>query len=155
MLISLNWLKDFVNIPSNITPEKLGDILTLHTVEVEGLEHKGEQLRDIAVGKIEKIANHPNADKLKLVTVNLGKGKSRVVCGGGNLRNGMFVAFAKVGAKIKWHGQGDLVTLEKVVIRGEVSEGMICASSEIGLGNLFPAKTADEVIDLGDNYEAG
>src|SRR3989338_4703230 len=66
----------------------------------------------------------------------------------------MLVAFAKAGAKVRWHGQGDLVTLEKAVIRGEVSEGMICACSEIGLENLFPAKTADEVIDLKGNYEA-
>ncbi|PIR92899.1 phenylalanine--tRNA ligase subunit beta, partial [Candidatus Falkowbacteria bacterium CG10_big_fil_rev_8_21_14_0_10_43_10] len=109
MQLSLNWLKDFVNIPKNITPEKLGELLTLHTVEVESIKKLGENLGNIVVGKILKLEPHPNADKLKLAIVDIGQEKLKVVCGGSNLYEGMLVAFAKVGAKIKWHGQGELV----------------------------------------------
>ena len=148
MLLLLDWLKDFVNIPKNITPEKLGELLTLHTVEVESIKKLGENLGNIVVGKILQLEPHPNADKLKLATVDIGKEKLKVVCGGSNLYEGMLVAFAKVGAKIKWHGQGELVELQAAEIRGVRSTGMICAASEIGLADLFPAKDDHEVIDL-------
>ncbi|MBU4512844.1 phenylalanine--tRNA ligase subunit beta, partial [Patescibacteria group bacterium] len=74
----------------------------------------------------------------------------KVVCGGVNLNEGMLVAFAKVGAKVKWHGEGDLVKLEKAKIRGVESSGMICSASEIGLENLFPQETEYHIIDLSD-----
>ncbi|MFA5318271.1 MAG: phenylalanine--tRNA ligase subunit beta [Patescibacteria group bacterium] len=155
MFVSLDWLKDFINIPKNITPEKLGEILTLHTVEVEEVKNSGENLDKIAVGKLIKIEKHPNADKLKLATVDLGTEEKGVVCGGSNLREGMLVAFAKIGAKIKWHGQGDLMELTPAIIRGEKSEGMICASGEIGLESLFPANDEGGVVDLPQNCKVG
>src|SRR3989339_1928712 len=102
MQLSLNWLNDFVSIPKDITPEKLGELLTLHTVEVESIKKLGENLDNVVVGKILKLEPHPNADRLKLATVDIGKEKLKVVCGGSNLYEGMLVAFAKVGAKIKW-----------------------------------------------------
>ena len=162
MQISLNWLKDFINIPKDITPEKIAEILTLHTVEVEGMQSGGAELENIVVGEIIKLSKHPNADRLSLATVSDGVKEYPVVCGGNNLLEGMLVVFAKVDAKVKWHGQGDLVTLEKAKIRGEVSEGMICTAVEVGLENLFPTDDDFEVVDLpradykvGENISAG
>ena len=155
MLLSLNWLKDFVNISKSITPEKLGELLTLHTVEVESINKTGENLANIVVGKILKLESHPNADKLKLAMVDIGQEKLKVVCGGSNLYEGMLVAFAKIGARVRWHGQGELVELQAAEIRGEKSAGMICASSELGLADLFTAKDDHEVIDLRGNYKVG
>ncbi|MFH1326253.1 MAG: phenylalanine--tRNA ligase subunit beta [Candidatus Falkowbacteria bacterium] len=165
MNISLNWLKDFIDIPSKITPEKLGELLTLHTVEIEGVKKLGENLssqggpasgwENIVVGKIIELKKHSNADKLKIAIVSDGSKKFNIVCGGSNLFEGMLVAFAKIGAKVhvrpsKQGGerQGDLVELESVEIRGEKSEGMICAASEIGLEGLFPTDDEREVVDL-------
>jgi phenylalanyl-tRNA synthetase beta chain len=134
MKISLNWLKEYVDIPKNITPKKLGKLLTLHSVEVEDVIDQAKGLDKIVVGKILEIKKHPNADKLKLAQVDIGESKSvPVVCGGTNLRVGMLVAFAKIGSQVRWHGEGDLVVLKKAKIRGEESEGMICTPIEIGL----------------------
>src|SRR3989339_1363235 len=164
MQLSLNWLKDFVSIPKDITPEKLGELLTLHTVEVESIKKLGENLDNVVVGKILKLEPHPNADRLKLATVDIGKEKLKVVCGGSNLYEGMLVAFAKVGAKIKWlarpgksggQGQEELVELQVAEIRGVKSTGMICAGGEIGLSDLFPSEGDKEVIDLRGNYKVG
>lgn len=149
MKVSLNWLKEYVTIPDDLTPTEIGRLLTLHSVEVEKIEEQAELLKDIVVGQIGEITKHPQADKLSLVQVKIGKNKTiKVVCGGGNLRVNMLVAFAKVGAQVRWHGQGDLITLDKAVIRGETSEGMICAACEIGLGEY---KAGDNtVMDFGD-----
>ena len=156
MYISLNWLKDFIDIPKNITPEKLGEFLTLHTIEVEGIKTEGNNLDNIVVGKIEEIKKHSNADKLQLAIVSDGKKKYQIVCGGNNLFKGMLVVFAKVGSKVKWHGQGDLVEMQKAIIRGEESEGMICTAVEVGLENLFPTDDELEVVDLTNNgYKVG
>jgi len=155
MNISLNWLQDYINIPKSITPEKLGDLLTLHTVEVESVKKLGDNLDKIIVGKIEELKKHSNADKLKLAIVSDGNKKFQVVCGGSNLAEGMLVAFARVGAKVKWHGEGDLVELKPVKIRGEKSEGMICAASEIGLENLFPTDDDYEIVDLQGDFKLG
>jgi len=148
MKLSLNWLKDFVNIPKEITPEKLAEELTLKTVEVEGIEKQGENLKGVVVGELLDIKKHPDADKLKVCIVDVGEDKSKqIICGGINLEKNMYVAVAKIGAKVKWHGEGELVEIKKTKIRGVESEGMICASSEIGVENLLPCGDK-EIIDL-------
>ncbi|MBT7736084.1 phenylalanine--tRNA ligase subunit beta, partial [Candidatus Peregrinibacteria bacterium] len=76
---------------------------------------------------------HPNADKLKIAKTSVGKDTHQIVCGGENLKEGMYVAVALPGSSVKWHGEGDPVVLEKAKIRGEESYGMICAGSEIGV----------------------
>ncbi|MFH1175118.1 MAG: phenylalanine--tRNA ligase subunit beta, partial [bacterium] len=149
MKISLNWLKTIIDIPDEITPEKLAEDLTLKTVEVEGIERKGENLEGVVVGQIKSVKNHLDADNLKICQVDIGEnGLKQVVCGGINLFENMFVAVAKLGARVKWHGQGDLVEIKKTKIRGIDSEGMICAASEIGLEDLFSAESEKEIIDL-------
>jgi len=148
MKISLDWLSDFI-IWKEKNPRVIAERLTASTGEMEEIEEQGAQLEKCCVGKVLTLAKHPNADRLSLCDVSTDQGKKHVVCGGTNLRVGMRVAFAHVGARVKWHGEG-MVTLEKTKIRGEESEGMICAAEELQLESLFPEATGHEIIDLGD-----
>ena len=156
MFISKTWLQDYLDLPKTLSAKELAALLTLHVVEVESVHDQAAGLEHIVVGKVMSVKRHPNADKLNLCEVSDGpsagtQGKTvQVVCGGTNVREGMLVAFAKVGAKVRWHGEGELVTLERIKIRGEESLGMICSSDEIGLGEMFPKKEAFEILDLTD-----
>ncbi|MEK7508525.1 MAG: phenylalanine--tRNA ligase subunit beta, partial [Patescibacteria group bacterium] len=148
MLISLNWLKQYVDLTGAVTAEDLKQKLTLSTVEVEGFEDQAKNLEGIVVGKVLKAEKHPNADKLKVCQVDIGHEKLQIVCGGSNVYEGMLAAVAKIGAKVRWHGAGELVVMESAKIRDVESFGMICASTEIGLGELFPLKNEKEILDL-------
>lgn len=151
MKISLNWIKDFTEIPKTLKPEDLGNLLTLKTAEVEAVYNQANAFDNMVVGQIMEILPHPNADKLKITKTSVGKQTLKIICGGSNLREGMYVAVAKIGAKIKWHGEGDFVTLEKAKIRGEESEGMICAGEEIGIEAKtegLPKENEREILDL-------
>lgn len=148
MLISLDWLKEFTDIPHDITPQKLAEDLTVHTVEVEDVIDQASAYNSMVVGEIVEIRTHENADKLKLCITNIGEPEPvQIVCGGKNVYEGMKVAVALPGAKVKWHGEGDLVELAETKIRGEQSFGMICAAAEIGRTDDLPT---DEpyVMDL-------
>ncbi|MBD3251219.1 phenylalanine--tRNA ligase subunit beta [Candidatus Uhrbacteria bacterium] len=105
-------------------------------------------MEKVVVGKIQEINKHPNADKLKLVIVDIGSKKLEIVCGGTNLEDDQVVAVAQIGAQVLWHGEGEPVKLEPVEIRGAKSEGMICAANEIGLADAFPHEDR-EILDLG------
>lgn len=148
MLVSLNWLKEFVDLPENITPSEIGQFLTMSTVEVESVVSQKEAFVQMVVGRVEELKNHPNADNLKIAMTNIGQGKVvQIICGGTNLFVGMLVAVALPGAKVKWHGQGEPVLLSEATIRGQKSFGMICAGDEIGLENIF--SSADkEILNL-------
>lgn len=141
MKISLEWLGAFVDWVET-DPQSLADRLTLSSAEVEDVETQGALLEQCCVGKVLSLSRHPNADKLTLADVETDKGVKRVVCGGTNLKEGMLVAFAHIGATVKWHG-GDLMTLAPVKIRGEASEGMICAGEELGLESICPPRPED------------
>lgn len=144
MYISLNWIKDFVDLDKKFKPQEMADLVTTRTAEVEGIEDLSKGYDNMVVGKIAKLETHPNADKLKVCHVDIGeKSTSQIVCGGTNLYEGMFVPVAKPGAYVKWHGEGDPVKLEKVKLRGVESSGMICAGEEIGL-----EATGDKIVDL-------
>lgn len=151
MKISLDWLSDFVTWKET-DPRVIADRLTAASGEVEEIEEQGRQLDGCCVGKVLSLERHPNADRLSLCDVKTDKGTKRVVCGGTNLRKGMRVAFAHVGTAVKWHGEG-MVTLAKTSIRGQESEGMICAASELQLESLFPSTGERDIIDLGDGDE--
>jgi len=157
MKISLEWLGEHV-LWTTKDPHAIADRLTLSTAEVEDVAVQGELLERCCIGEILSVDRHPNADKLSLVTVktepSTGSGQTikKVVCGGTNLRIGMKVAFAHIGATVKWHG-GELMTLSPVKIRGEESHGMICAAEELGLETQYPPKPEDgerPIVDLGD-----
>ena len=148
MLISLNWLKKHVSLPGSLAATEIAERLKLAVVEVENCRAAGEALAGIVVGKVISAEKHPQADKLKLCQVDIGKEKVQVVCGGSNVRQGMLVALAKVGARVRWHGQGELEELKPTTIRNVESFGMICSSGEIGLGEMFLAKEEREIVDL-------
>ncbi len=150
MNISLNWLKQHIEEFDKVDPQEFGLKLTLATVEVEEIKDLAENLRNIVVAKVLEVGDHPNADKLKLVTVDAGDERIKVVCGGVNLQKGMLVALAKVGAKVRWHGEGEMIELTKTKIRGEESYGMICATEEIGLATMFPKQGEHEILDLSE-----
>ncbi|MFH0857336.1 MAG: phenylalanine--tRNA ligase subunit beta [Candidatus Magasanikbacteria bacterium] len=148
MYISKNWLKQYVFLPDSLDNKEFKEDLTLHTVEVEGYEDKAEMLNNIVVGEVKSVEKHPDADTLKVCKVFDGEEEVDVVCGGTNVVKGMKVAFGKIGAKVHWHGEEELVELKKTKIRGVTSFGMICASSEIGLQGLFPTEGEKEILDL-------
>ncbi|MDR1943743.1 MAG: phenylalanine--tRNA ligase subunit beta [Synergistaceae bacterium] len=149
MKISLNWLKDYIDIPKDIEISKLMYDLTMSTVEVEGAESLADKFRNITVGRIERVLPHPNADKLKICVTDVGEPSLKeIVCGGINLRDGMKVIAAKPGSYVRWHGEGDLVEIKNAKLRGVESFGMICASSEIGLFDLFPFEEQATIVDL-------
>jgi phenylalanyl-tRNA synthetase beta chain len=148
MNISLNWIKQFVDLPKNIDPQELGLKLTMATVEVEGVSNLAEALENVVVGKVVSLSDHPNADRLRLVKVDVGDREVKVVCGGVNLKEDMLVVMALPGSKVRWHGEGEPIVLETAKVRGEESEGMICAGEEVGLESMFPPKESGEIVDL-------
>jgi phenylalanyl-tRNA synthetase beta chain len=136
MTISYNWLKEYIEIKE--TPEALGDILTSTGLEVENIE-TFESLRGglngLVVGEVLSCAKHPNADKLSVTKVDIGTGQPvQIVCGAPNVSAGLKVIVAVPGATI-YPKQGDPIVIKKAKIRGEQSEGMICAEDEIGIGD--------------------
>ncbi len=149
MKLSLSWIRDYVTIPENMDLKKLAYDLTMSTVEVEDVEYLARRFENMVVGVIEKVEAHPNADKLRVCKVDIGGGEIKnIVCGGINLREGMRVAVSCPGAVVRWHGEGEPVVIKNSKLRGVESFGMICASDEIGLGDLFPASQEAEILDL-------
>ncbi|NCD00608.1 phenylalanine--tRNA ligase subunit beta [bacterium] len=129
MYISYNWLKDFVKFPKSYSPEKLAQDLNIHTVEVESVLDLSKKYNNIVVGKVLEEKKHPQADKLKIAKVDVGKEVLDIVCGAPNLEKGQLVPVAKIGA-IMPNG----MEIQEVNLRGEISRGMICAEDELGLG---------------------
>ena len=134
MNISYNWLKKYIN--TEKTPAEIAEILTslgLEVGSVEEVETIRGGLKGLVVGEVLTCAKHPNADKLSVTTVNIGSGEALpVVCGAPNVAAGQKVVVATVGTTL-YSGDESFV-IKKSKIRGEVSEGMICAEDEIGLG---------------------
>lgn len=150
MKVSLNWIRDYVQLPADADLKKLAYDLTMSTVELEDATDLGASFHDMVVGVINTIEQHPNADKLKVCKTDIGGRVEDIVCGGSNLREGMKVAVALPGAMCKWHGEGDLVEIKKSKLRGVDSYGMICGAVEIGLADLFPTKEEAHILDLSD-----
>ncbi|MFA7315002.1 MAG: phenylalanine--tRNA ligase subunit beta [Candidatus Magasanikbacteria bacterium] len=150
MQISFKWLKQYVDLPESISAEEVAEKLKASTVEVEEVVKQNKNFDNIVVGLVKKVEKHPDADKLSVCSVFDGSETFQVVCGGSNVVEGMKVVFGKIGAKVKWHGEGELVELVKAKIRGLESFGMICASEEIGLGEMYPSKSEKEILDLSE-----
>jgi phenylalanyl-tRNA synthetase beta chain len=135
MIISYNWLSEYL--PVTIDTERLSKILTSIGLEVESL-HKYESLKGglegIVVGEVLSCEKHPDADKLKITTVNIGAAEpSQIVCGASNVAIGQKVIVATVGTML-YPSSGEPFQIKKAKIRGIESFGMICAEDEIGLG---------------------
>jgi len=135
MKISVDWLKDYIDIEDST--EELAHKLTNTGLEVEGIENFEEipgGLEGLIIGEVMSCEQHPNADKLKLTTVRTGKEEIvPVVCGAPNVATGQKIVMAPVGTTLHPTGGGNF-KIKKAKIRGEVSEGMICAEDEIGFG---------------------
>ncbi|RRQ48461.1 phenylalanine--tRNA ligase subunit beta [Maribacter algicola] len=135
MKISYNWLKQFINI--DWSSQKTGELLTDLGLEVEGIEPfesvKGG-LEGVVVGHVLSCEQHPNADRLKVTTVDLGNGAPvQIVCGAPNVAKGQKVPVATIGTTL-YTKEGEAWKIKKGKIRGEESHGMICAEDELGLG---------------------
>ncbi|MDD5712779.1 MAG: phenylalanine--tRNA ligase subunit beta, partial [Smithellaceae bacterium] len=127
MLVSLRWLKDYVDVL--VTVNELSDLLTMAGLEVESVEEVGASFSGVVVAKVLSVKPHPNADKLSLCEVSAGDKTYPVVCGAPNVRVNDIVALATVGATIPG---GYAIKTSK--IRGEVSEGMLCSEEELAIG---------------------
>ncbi len=126
MLISMNWISDFVDLKGQNINELIHRF-TLSTAEVEDVYHMGENVQGVVAGKILTIENHPKSKKLHLLTVDIGKEVLDIVCGAPNVRVGMVVPVATLGGRV-----GDMI-IEKRAVAGYESSGMCCSEFELGL----------------------
>ncbi|HEX76410.1 MAG TPA: phenylalanine--tRNA ligase subunit beta [Dehalococcoidia bacterium] len=133
MKVSLKWLSEYVDITAPL--EKLAERLTMAGVEVNETQVIGAGWENIVVGKIVSVDAHPNADRLRLATVDLGKQQITVVCGAPNLAVGDKVVFAYVGAQLVDGHTGEIIQLKPANIRGIASEGMVCSEKELGISD--------------------
>ena len=127
MKVSLNWLKDYVEIRMGV--QELVNLLTMAGLEVEGAISTGEGLEKVVVAEIDSIQKHPNADRLSLVEARTSKERFSIVCGATNIREGQKVPLALVGSRLP-----NGVEIKRSKIRGVPSEGMLCSEIELGLG---------------------
>ncbi|HET8864225.1 MAG TPA: phenylalanine--tRNA ligase subunit beta [Gracilimonas sp.] len=133
MKVSYNWLKEFIDLP--LSPEETAEKLTLIGLEVEETEEFGSSLEGVIVGEVLEVRSHPNADRLQICDVNLGDAQTQIVCGADNVAKGQKVPVATVGSTLPIKlDDGSFLKIKKAKLRGEVSEGMICAEDELGLG---------------------
>src|SRR5690606_8457210 len=151
MKISYNWLKQFIKI--DWTPEQTGELLTDLGLEVEGIESyqsvKGG-LEGVVVGEVLTCVKHPNADKLKITTVNIGTDTPlQRACGASNVAVGQKVPVGNIGTAL-YTKEDQSWTIKKGSIRGEESHGMICAEDELGLGTSH-----EGILVLDDSYKVG
>ena len=160
MKISINWLKDFIK--TDHSPEEISEILTNLGLEVEKISSfesiKGG-LAGVVAGKVLKCGKHPNADRLKVTSIDIGDNEvCEIVCGAPNIDKGQIVPVATVGSKI-YTNQGEEIKIKKSKIRGVISNGMVCAEDEIGLGdshegimvlekNVKPGTPVSEIFNI-------
>ena len=128
MLISLNWLREYVDVP--VAAPRLAEDLTMLGLNVESLEHRPNPFAALCIGRVLASVRHPNADKLSVCSVDIGAERPlQIVCGAPNVRAGLEVPVIPAGASLP---DGTLIKQGK--LRGELSQGMICSARELGLG---------------------
>ena len=128
MKFSLNWLREFVDLPSKV--QDVSELLTMAGVEIEGIEERGAQIDQVVVAQILSSAPHPNADRLSVCQVDDGSGQARqIVCGAKNYRASDKVPLALPGATLPNGTQ-----IKESKLRGIESRGMLCSAIELGLG---------------------
>ena len=143
MKFTINWLKD--HLKTNKTEAQIVEKLNNTGLEVEKVEPVKNEFSDFIIAKIIKAEKHPNADRLKLCHVDIGKKELvKVVCGGPNAKDNLLTIYAPPGSKIPKNN----MKLEVSKIRGETSFGMLCSESELNLSN-----ESDGIIELGQNYK--
>ncbi|MGB6121490.1 MAG: phenylalanine--tRNA ligase subunit beta, partial [Bacteroidota bacterium] len=151
MRILQSWLKEYITF--KIPPTQLADRLTMLGLEFEGVERLGEKYEGFVVGKVTQVSPHPNADRLSVCDVNIGKETLKVVCGAPNVSRGQKVGVGKVGATVprnQHDPDGKAFVLSRVSIRGVESSGMICSEYELDLG-----KDAEGIMVLDPSARVG
>ena len=143
MLVSLKWLKDYVDI--ELTAEELAHRLTMSGLEVDEVKIIRPQFSGVVVAKILSVEPHPSADRLSLCSVSDGTQSYPVVCGAKNIAPGDIVPLAKVGAVIP-----DGYTIKSSILRGEKSDGMLCSEAELEIGD-----DASGIMHLSSNLTLG
>jgi len=129
LLVPVNWLRDFVDIKCSV--EDLAAKLTMSSLEVEGIIYPGKDICNVVIGRVERIAKHPNADKLRICYLHIGQANSdliKIVTGAQNVQEKDVVPVALLGAKLT-----NGLEIKKVKLRGEESLGMLCSEKELGL----------------------
>ena len=144
MKFTLSWLKDHLETSASLG--QITDMLTHLGLEVESVENHAEKLKDFKVARIEQAEQHPNADKLRLCTVNTGAETLKIVCGAANARAGINVVLAREGMTIPANG----MVLKKTKIRGVESNGMLCSAHELGLD-----EDGDGILELPEGTKLG
>ena len=145
MKISLNWIKDYVNL-DGITTEEIVDKLTMSGLEVEDYVDETKKYSGIIVGLVKEVEKHPDADKLTVCTVSDGKSDLQIICGAPNVQKGQNVVLAKIGSVVP---KGEM-EIKKVKIRGVESNGMICAEDELELSDDHSG-----IIVLDEQFSSG
>lgn len=152
MEVLLSWLKEFINLDS-LSIDDICDTLTRIGLEVEDVKQIGcgeEYFKDLVVGEVIECTKHPNADRLNCTKVDIGSGVILdIVCGAPNVKVGLKVVVAKVGATLRTYS-GEKFKIKKSKIRGEISDGMLCADDEIGISNNHEC-----IIELDAKYNVG
>jgi len=143
MLIPLRWLREYVDLPADV--RKLAHDLTMSGTKIEAVHGAAPDFEGVYVGKVLERDKHPDADRLSLCKVEVGGETFQIVCGAPNVRAGLTVAVAKVGARLP----GDF-KIRKSKIRGVTSEGMICSAKELNLGG-----DANGIIELPNDLASG
>ena len=133
MKVSLKWLRDYVDI--KLAPKELAERLSMAGLEVKGIQTTGGTWDNVVIGEVIAVNPHPNADRLKVATVDLGTQQVTVVCGAPNIGLGQRVPFAQVGARLVDAHTGEAIALKPAKIRGVVSEGMVCSEEELGISD--------------------
>lgn len=150
MLVSLNWLKNYVDI-GDMTPEALADKITKTGIEVESITYLAEKSTHVVVGNVTTCEQHPNADKLNLCQVDVGTETLQIICGAPNIAAGQKVAVAKPGAVLPGNFK-----IKKAKLRGEESHGMICSLQELGVEEAYvPKDIADGIFVFPSDVEVG
>jgi phenylalanyl-tRNA synthetase beta chain len=133
MRVPLKWLRDFVDL--SLPVKEVAHRLTMAGLEVVGIERAGSRWENVVVGEVRDVRPHPDADRLRLVTVEDGGSRHEVVCGASNVALGQKIAYASIGASLIDAATGEPRKLKKAKIRGVVSEGMVCSERELGLSD--------------------
>jgi len=147
MKLSKAWLADFIAL-EDIGAEELEDLLTTKVAEVDAVSQLGVPLGHAVIAEVLAVKPHPNADKLRLATVATGEEQLEVVCGAPNVREGLKAVYLPLGSK--FHAEGDLIEISARKIRGVLSEGMLAAEDELGVGSAH-----EGIIELAADAQVG
>lgn len=151
MLVSLNWLKQYVN-TQELSNEELAERITRSGIEVDAIIDRASGIQNVVVGYVESKEKHPEADRLNVCQVNVGEdGIQQIVCGAPNVDAGQKVIVARPGAKLPGG-----IKIKKSKLRGQESNGMICSLQELGIeGRVVPKAYAEGIYVLPEDAEIG